>query len=68
MKTFGFLTASAVALAAAVPSFVAEVAAQPVDAKVQVAETVYPECEEDPLNGVCDLFCCLTDPPCTQRI
>lgn len=66
MKKLAFVTASVVALAAAVPTFVAEVAAQPVDAKVQVADTVYPECEEYPLNGICDIFFCLTDPACTQ--
>ncbi|NOJ41509.1 MULTISPECIES: hypothetical protein [Bradyrhizobium] len=67
MKKMLFFTASAVALAAAVPTFAAEGAAQPVDTKVLVADTSYPECEEDPLDGVCDLFFCLTDPACFAR-
>ncbi|RXG86014.1 hypothetical protein [Bradyrhizobium zhanjiangense] len=67
MKKLLFVAASVVALAtAAVPTFVAEVAAQPVDANVQVADTSYPECEEDPLEGICDLFFCLTDPACVK--
>ncbi|MCP3405569.1 hypothetical protein [Bradyrhizobium sp. CCGB01] len=56
MKKLAFLTASAVALTAAVPTFVAGVAAQSVDAKARVADTVYPQCEEYPLDGICDLF------------
>ncbi|MCA1458797.1 hypothetical protein I6F35_37525 [Bradyrhizobium sp. BRP22] len=67
MKKLLFVTASAVALAAAVPTLVAEGAAQPVDTKMQVADTSYPECEEDPLNGICDLFLCLTDPACQLK-
>lgn len=66
MKKLAFLTASAVALTAAAPTFVGGVAAQPADAKVQVADTAYPQCEEDPLNGICDIFFCLADPACTQ--
>ncbi|MBH5371114.1 hypothetical protein [Bradyrhizobium glycinis] len=67
MKKFLFVAASVVALAmTALPTFVAKVTAQPVDAKVQVADTSYPECEEDPLEGICDLFFCLTDPACVK--
>ncbi|GEC57350.1 MULTISPECIES: hypothetical protein [Bradyrhizobium] len=68
MKKLLFVTASAAALAtAAVPACVAEAAAQPVAAKVQVADTSYPQCADDPLNGICDLFFCLTDPACVQH-
>ncbi|WP_244551002.1 hypothetical protein [Bradyrhizobium sp. Rc2d] len=68
MKKFVFVTASALALAtAAVPTFVAKVAAQPVTAKVQVADTSYPQCADDPLDGICDLFFCLTDPSCVHH-
>ncbi|WFU31541.1 hypothetical protein QA635_34270 [Bradyrhizobium brasilense] len=68
MKKLLFVTASAIALAtAAVPACVAEAAAQPVATKVQVADTSYPQCADDPLNGICDLFFCLTDPACVQH-
>ncbi|MET4790836.1 hypothetical protein ABIF64_003014 [Bradyrhizobium japonicum] len=65
MKKSVLVTASAIALAtAAVPPFAAEVAAQPLTSSVQVADTSYPQCADDPLNGICDLFFCLTDPAC----
>ncbi|WP_407175741.1 hypothetical protein [Bradyrhizobium sp. STM 3562] len=68
MKKLLFVTASAVALAtAAVPTFITEVAAQPVTTKLQVADTSYPQCAEDPLDGICDLFFCLTDPSCVRH-
>ncbi|PAY08702.1 hypothetical protein CK489_13320 [Bradyrhizobium sp. UFLA03-84] len=68
MKKFVIVTASALALGtAAMPTFVAEVAAQPVATKVQVADTSYPQCADDPLDGICDLFFCLTDPSCVQH-
>ncbi|WP_084305377.1 hypothetical protein [Bradyrhizobium sp. ARR65] len=66
MKKLLFVAASAVVLAAPAPTFVAKVAAQPIDTKVRVADTSYPECEEDPLDGICDLFFCLTDPSCQR--
>jgi hypothetical protein len=62
MKKFVVVTASALALGTAVPTFVAEVAT-----KVQVADTSYPQCADDPLDGICDLFFCLTDPSCVQH-
>ncbi|MBR0941008.1 MULTISPECIES: hypothetical protein [Bradyrhizobium] len=65
MKKSVLVTASALALATAVvPPFAAEVAAQPLTASMQVADTSYPQCADDPLNGICDLFFCLTDPAC----
>ncbi|OPY96026.1 hypothetical protein A5906_05450 [Bradyrhizobium sacchari] len=65
MKKSVLVTASALALATAVvPPFAAEVVAQPLTANVQVADTSYPQCADDPLNGICDLFFCLTDPSC----
>ncbi|SDE69396.1 hypothetical protein SAMN05216337_103225 [Bradyrhizobium brasilense] len=68
MKKLLFVTASAVALATpAVPAFVAAAAAQPVATKLQLADTSYPQCAEDPLDGICDLFFCLTDPACVQH-
>ncbi|WP_407151260.1 hypothetical protein [Bradyrhizobium sp. ORS 86] len=68
MKRFVFVTASALALGtAAVPTFVAKVAAQRVTTTVQVADTSYPQCADDPLDGICDLFFCLTDPSCVQH-
>jgi len=68
MKKSVLVTASAFALAtAAMPPFAATVAAQPIAASVQVADTSYPECLEDPLDGICDLFFCLTDPSCVRH-
>lgn len=54
MKKLAVVTASAVALAAAVPTVVPEVAAQPVDTNTRVANTHYPQCDEHPLEGLCD--------------
>lgn len=54
MKKLAFV--SAVALAAAVPPVVPEVAAQPVDTNTRVANTHYPQCDEMPLEGFCDLI------------
>lgn len=68
MKKSVLVTASALALATAVvPPFAAKVAAQPVAASAPVADTSYPECVDDPLNGICDLFFCLTDPSCVRH-
>ncbi|WP_316397904.1 hypothetical protein [Bradyrhizobium sp. 33ap4] len=68
MKKLLFVTASAAAFATtALPAFVAEAADQPVASKVQLADTSYPQCAEDPLDGICDLFFCLTDPACVQH-
>lgn len=65
MKKLAFVTASAVALAAALPPVVPEVAAQPVDTNTRVANTHYPQCDEMPLEGFCDLIFCMADPDCT---
>lgn len=65
MKKLAFVTASVVALATAVPTFVPDVAAQPVDTKAPVANTHYPQCDEMPLEGFCDLIFCIGDPNCT---
>ncbi|MCC8972671.1 hypothetical protein [Bradyrhizobium brasilense] len=68
MKKFVIVTANALALGmAAVPTFVAEVAAQPVATKMQVADTSYPQCADDPLDGICDLFFWLTNPSCVRH-
>jgi len=68
MKKSVLVTASALALAtAAVPSFAATVSAQPVAARVHVADTSYPQCADDPLDGICDLFFCLADPSCVRH-
>ncbi|QOG21688.1 hypothetical protein FOM02_34725 [Bradyrhizobium sp. SEMIA] len=68
MKKSVLVTASALALAtAAVPPFAAKVAAQPVAGRVGVADTSYPQCADDPLEGICDLFFCLTDPSCVRH-
>lgn len=65
MKKLAFVTASVVALATAVPTFVPDVAAQPVDTKAPVADTQYPQCNDTPLEGFCDLIFCIADPDCT---
>ncbi|WP_008545767.1 hypothetical protein [Bradyrhizobium sp. CCGE-LA001] len=57
MKNMRF--AGAVALAAALPIFVAEVAARPVDTKVLAADTICPDCEASPYKGICNDFRCL---------
>lgn len=44
---------------------VPEVAAQPVDTNTRVANTHYPQCDEMPLDGFCDLIFCIADPDCT---
>ncbi|MGY3559944.1 hypothetical protein ACVWXP_003213 [Bradyrhizobium sp. USDA 4463] len=68
MKKSVLVTVSALALAtAAVPPFAATVTAQPVTPRLQVADTSYPQCADDPLDGICDLFFCLTDPSCVRR-
>ncbi|KRP93753.1 hypothetical protein AOQ72_20850 [Bradyrhizobium yuanmingense] len=68
MKKSVLVTASALALAtASMPPFVAKVAAQPVGGRVDVADTTYPQCADDPLEGICDLFFCLTDPSCVRH-
>ncbi|KYK43176.1 hypothetical protein A1D31_38650 [Bradyrhizobium liaoningense] len=65
MKKSVLVTASALALATAVmPPFAATVLAQPITSGIQVADTSYPQCADDPLDGICDLFFCLTDPSC----
>lgn len=67
MKKSVLVTASALALATAAAPFAAKVAAQPVAGRVEVADTSYPQCADEPLDGICDLFFCLTDPSCVRH-
>ncbi|TWB89430.1 hypothetical protein FBZ93_116147 [Bradyrhizobium macuxiense] len=63
MKKWLFVTASAVALAAAVPTFVAE-AAGPVDSNAQVVNES-DICSASPeMAWLCRTFYCLCDPQC----